>query len=54
MDDKEKTEYQIALDAYLKKGGKITVIPVGERSEEGQRGVWGKKKPKQVVKPEDK
>lgn len=43
MDDKEKAEYQAALDAYFKKGGKITKCELGERSEEGSRGVWGKK-----------
>tara|TARA_B100001057_G_scaffold300815_1_gene301003 strand:- start:3910 stop:4071 length:162 start_codon:yes stop_codon:yes gene_type:complete len=43
MSDQEKAEYQKQLEAYFKKGGKITKFEIGERSEEGQRGVWGKK-----------
>jgi len=43
MDDKEKAEYKRLVQEYLDKGGKITKCEIGERSEEGQRGAWGKK-----------
>ena len=43
MSDQEKAEYQKQLEEYFKKGGKITKCEIGERSEEGQRGAWGKK-----------
>lgn len=43
MDDKEKAEHKRLVQEYLDKGGKITKYEIGERSEEGSRGVWGKK-----------
>ena len=43
MDNKEKEEYQRLVQEYLDKGGKITKCEIGERSDEGRQGVWGKK-----------
>ena len=41
--EKEKAEYEKQVAEFLKKGGKITKCEIGERSDEGKQGAWGKK-----------
>ena len=46
MDSIERKAYEAALEEYFAKGKKVTVVPIGERSEESMVSVWGKKKKK--------
>ena len=46
MDSIERKAYEAALEEYFSKGKKVTVVPIGERSEEAVMSVWGKKKKK--------
>ena len=41
--EKEKEEYEKQVAEFFKKGGKITKCEIGERSDEGKQGAWGKK-----------
>lgn len=46
MDNIERKAYEAALEEYFAKGKKVTVVPIGERSEEASMSVWGKRKKK--------
>jgi hypothetical protein len=40
MDKKEQAAYDAAMAEYFAKGGKITVCPVNERTEDLEVNVW--------------
>lgn len=44
MDSKERKAYDAAVEEYFANGGTVTKCDIGERSEEGTKSVWGKRK----------
>ena len=54
MESKEKMAYDAAVAEYLAKGGKVTVCPVNERTEDLEINVWkrGPGRPKKTDKVE--
>ena len=54
MDTMEKKAFDAAVAEYLAKGGKVTVCPVNERTEDLEINVWkrGPGRPKKTDKVE--
>ena len=53
MDTIQKTKYEEALAEYFANGGKVTVCPVNERTEDLEVNVW-KRGPGRPKKSEEK